>query len=184
MTEQSITLGGGCFWCVEAAFLELGGVLSAESGYAGGHDPAPDYRSVCAGTTGHAEVVRIRFDADAIPLDEVLKVFFTVHDPTQLNRQGADVGTQYRSIVLFEAPEQEPVVRSVIEELEARDLWSGPFVTQVEPLTEFFSAEEYHRDYYRRNPNQGYCQVVISPKLAKMRASFGHRIRAGQTPSP
>lgn len=176
-----ITLGGGCFWCTEAAFLELRGVQSVEPGYAGGHDPSPTYESVCSGRTGHAEVVRVAFDPEVLPLDALLQVFFTVHDPTTRDRQGADVGTQYRSIVLYQDEEQEQVVRSVMAKLEAEGLWPHPFVTEVAPLTRFFPAEPYHVDYYRRNAGQPYCQVVISPKLAKVRREFAHRIRRDST---
>jgi peptide-methionine (S)-S-oxide reductase len=174
---EYITLGGGCFWCTEAAFLELDGVQRVEPGYAGGHDPSPTYESVCSGRTGHAEVVRVGFDPDVLPLDALIEVFFTVHDPTTRDRQGADVGTQYRSVVLYENEEQERVARAVMERLQADGVWPDAFVTEVVPLTRFFPAESYHLDYYRRNVGQPYCQVVISPKLAKVRREFAHRIR-------
>jgi peptide-methionine (S)-S-oxide reductase len=176
---EHITLGGGCFWCVEAAVLELDGVQSAEPGYAGGHDPAPTYEAVCGGRTGHAEVVRVGFDPAILPLDVLLRVFFAVHDPTTPNRQGADVGPQYRSIVLYEHPAQEAVVRSVIGEMVGEGLWPDPVVTEVVPLDRFFPAEPYHVDYYRRNPGQSYCRVVISPKIAKVRREFSQRLRGG-----
>ena len=175
--HESITLGGGCFWCVEAGLQALEGVFDVQSGYAGGAHPAPTYREVCAGTTGHAEVVRVRFDPEVLPLEELLTAFFTLHDPTTLNRQGADVGTQYRSVILWESPEQEPVAREVIRDLEAQGLWGKPVVTEIAPLRRFHQAEDYHDDYYRRNPEQPYCQVVINPKLAKLRERFGHRMR-------
>lgn len=174
---EYITLGGGCFWCVEAAALELDGVASVAPGYAGGHDPEPTYEAVCTGRTGHAEVVRVGFDPAILPLDVLLRIFFTVHDPTTRDRQGADVGPQYRSIVLFERPEHEAVVRSVIQEMEGRGLWPDPVVTEVVPLDRFFPAEQYHVDYYRRNSGQPYCQVVISPKIAKVRREFSERLR-------
>ncbi len=176
---EYVTLGGGCFWCVEAAVLELDGVQSVVPGYAGGHDPAPTYESVCTGRTGHAEVVRVGFDPGVLPLDVLLRVFFTVHDPTTPNRQGADVGPQYRSIVLYEHPDQEAVVRSVIEEMVGEGLWPDPVVTEVVPLDRFFPAEPYHVDYYRRNSGQSYCRVVISPKIAKVRREFSQRLRGG-----
>ena len=171
------TFAGGCFWCVEAVFDELRGVERVESGYAGGSVPDPSYQQVCAGTTGHAEVVRVTYDPDAVSYRDLLGVFFTAHDPTQLNRQGADVGTQYRSAVFYHTPEQREAAEQVIAEMEAQKVWDAPVVTTLEPLTEFYPAEDYHRDYYRRNPEQGYCRVVIAPKVAKFRQKFHDRLK-------
>ncbi len=170
-------MAGGCFWCLEAAFLELKGVERVESGYAGGHLPDPTYEQVCTGTTGHAEVVRVTFDPSVIAYRDVLQVFFTVHDPTTLNRQGADAGTQYRSAIFYATPEQRATAESVIGEVAASGVRKGKIVTEVAPLAVFYPAEEYHRDYYRRNPNQGYCQIVIAPKVAKVRKAFFDRLR-------
>jgi len=176
-SSETITLGGGCFWCVEAAFAELRGVLKVESGYAGGHAPAPTYREVCSGTTGHAEVVDVTFDPSEISLKEILQVFFTVHDPTTLNRQGHDVGTQYRSVIYTRSPEQAETARQVIQEIEASGVWNAPLVTQVEPLTQFYRAEDYHQDYYSLNGNQPYCRAVIAPKIDKLRKLYRDRLK-------
>jgi peptide-methionine (S)-S-oxide reductase len=162
-------LGGGCFWCLEAVYEQLRGVIEVTSGYAGGHAPAPTYRAVCSGTTGHAEVVRVVFDPNVITYREILEAFFAIHDPTTLNRQGADTGTQYRSVILYADEEQKKVAEEMIRELGASARWSGPIVTEVAPLEQFHTAERDHWDYYRRNPAQPYCQIVISPKLAKAR---------------
>lgn len=167
---ETITLGGGCFWCVEAVFQLLRGVHEVTPGYAGGHVANPTYRQVCGKDTGHAEVVQVTFDPGEVSLRELLNIFFTTHDPTTPNRQGADVGPQYRSIILYETGEQKRVAEEVIADFTARDAWSAPIVTEVEPLEAFYPAEEEHRDFYRRNPNQGYCQAVIAPKVAKLRA--------------
>ena len=169
MAIETATLGGGCFWCLEAAFQRLKGVVSVVSGYAGGTVPDPGYRQVCTGTTGHAEVVQVGFDNALIDFATLLRVFFSIHDPTTLNRQGADVGTQYRSVIFYHDDSQAAIARALIAELGAEGLWDGPIVTQVLPLPTFYPAEPYHQDYYRQNPHQGYCQVVISPKLAKLR---------------
>ena len=166
------TLGGGCFWCLEPLFDDLIGVHRVVPGYAGGDIPNPTYQAVCAGTTGHAEVVQIDYDPDMISFRQLLEVFFTMHDPTTLNRQGADVGTHYRSIVLYHDEEQKRVTDEVIADLQGQELWSKPFTTQVEPLGEFYEAEEYHHRYYERNPGQGYCMAVIAPKVAKFRKKF------------
>lgn len=174
---ETATLAGGCFWCLEAVYELLRGVESVESGYAGGHVPNPSYEAVCAGTTGHAEVVRVAFDPDEITYRDLLDVFFTIHDPTTLNRQGADVGTQYRSAIYFESPEQEATAREAIADLTAQRLWDDPIVTKVAPLDVFYPAEDYHAQYYRRNAWQPYCQVVIAPKVAKARAKFVERLR-------
>jgi len=170
MTIETATLGGGCFWCVEAAYLGLKGVQSVVSGYAGGSIENPSYRQVCAGTTGHAEVVQVTFDPGLIDFRTVLEVFFTIHDPTTPNRQGADVGTQYRSVIFYHSDAQRETAERLVAELAADGVWPDPIVTEIAPAPVFYPAEEYHQDYYRRNPDQGYCQAVISPKLAKLRA--------------
>jgi peptide-methionine (S)-S-oxide reductase len=175
---ETATLGGGCFWCVEAVFRQLQGVEEVVSGYAGGTLEDPDYESVCRGGTGHAEVVQVRFDPDVLGYREVLEVFFTVHDPTTPGRQGADVGEQYRSIILTHSPEQERQARAIIAELEEEKAFEDPIVTEVVPAGPFYPAEEYHQDYYRRNPAQGYCQAVIRPKLAKFRKSWSQKLKA------
>lgn len=175
---ETATLGGGCFWCLEAVYQELEGVERVEPGYAGGHAPEPTYRQVCAGTTGHAEVVRVDFDPDVVSYRDVLEVFFAIHDPTTPDRQGSDVGPQYRSIVLVDSPEQRETAEGLIEELEREGAYGGaPIVTEVEPLETFWPAEEHHRDYYRENPDQPYCRFVIDPKLAKFRKAFAARRR-------
>ncbi|MGH7644369.1 MAG: peptide-methionine (S)-S-oxide reductase MsrA [Gemmatimonadales bacterium] len=166
------TLGGGCFWCLEAVFEQLRGVTKVASGYAGGRDANPTYEAVCSGTTGHAEVVQITFDPAAITYRELLEVFFTIHDPTTLNRQGPDSGTQYRSVVFYHSPEQRATAERVIAELEAAKLWDDPVVTERAALTAFYPAEGYHQEYYRRNANQPYCRVVIAPKVAKLRSKY------------
>ena len=171
------TLAGGCFWCLEAAFDQLDGVERVQSGYAGGTVPNPTYEQVCTGRTGHAEVVQVTFDAGVISYRDLLKVFFVVHDPTTLNRQGGDVGTQYRSAVFYHTPEQNAEAQRVIAELSGAKVWDDPIVTGVVPLDRFYPAEEYHRDYYRRNPDQGYCQVVIAPKVAKVRKQYFNRLK-------
>lgn len=175
------TLGGGCFWCLEAAFAELRGVEAVEPGYAGGHVPDPTYREVCSGGTGHAEVVRIRFDPEAVSFRTLLGVFFTIHDPTTPNRQGADVGPQYRSIILYRSEEQRAEAESVIAELEEEGVWDAPIVTEVVPLEAFHPAEEEHRAYFRKHPERAYCQVVIRPKLAKLRSAFPDRLGGART---
>ncbi len=166
------TLGGGCFWCLEAVYDELRGVEQVVSGYAGGAVANPSYQQVCAGTTGHAEVVQIAFDPQVISFKELLEVFFTIHDPTTPNRQGHDVGTQYRSIILYHSPEQWAIAEQTIEQLGAARVWDAPIVTEIRPYTEFYPAEEYHQEYFRRNPQQPYCQVVVAPKVAKARKQF------------
>jgi peptide-methionine (S)-S-oxide reductase len=170
-TEKA-TLGGGCFWCLEPMFDDLIGVDQVVPGYAGGNNPNPSYQEVCSGTTGHAEVVQIRYDPQQISFRQLLEIFFSIHDPTTLNRQGADVGSQYRSIILYQDEEQKRVAGEVIAELEQRKLWNGSIVTQMEPLGTFYEAEEYHHRYFERNPAQGYCSVVIAPKVAKFRKKF------------
>ena len=169
MASETATLGGGCFWCVEAALLDLKGIQSVVSGYAGGTPPNPSYRQVCTGTTGHAEVVQVTFDPALIDYRTLLEVFFTVHDPTTLNRQGADAGTQYRSVIFWHSAAQRDTAAEVIARLTRDQVWPHPIVTEVSPVPTFYPAEDYHQNYYRQNPYQGYCQAVISPKLAKLR---------------
>jgi peptide-methionine (S)-S-oxide reductase len=166
------TLGGGCFWCLEAVYDELKGVDSVVSGYAGGNVANPSYDQVCSGRTGHAEVTQITFDPRVISFKELLDVFFTIHDPTTLNRQGHDVGTQYRSIILFHSPEQQAVAKQTIAELSAAHLWDKPIVTDVQPFTVFYPAEAYHQEYFAKNTYQPYCQAIIVPKVAKARKHF------------
>ena len=176
-TRQEVaTLAGGCFWCLDAAFRLLKGVTKVESGYAGGTRPNPTYEQVCTGTTGHAEVAQITFDPSAISYRDLLDVFFTIHDPTQLNRQGADVGTQYRSAIFPHSDEQRAEAERTIAELEATGAWDAPIVTTIEPLTKFYPAETYHQDYFARNPRQPYCQAVIAPKIAKLRKKHFERL--------
>lgn len=180
MSEQATetaTFGGGCFWCLEAAFEQLEGVAEVVSGYAGGVSADPDYKSVCAGNTGHAEVVRLRFDPAVIDYAELIEVFFSIHDPTTRNRQGGDVGTQYRSIVLTENEEQARIAATAMKALDESGIWPRPAVTEIETLTRFYLAEDYHQDYYRQNSGEGYCQIVISPKLKKFREKFAELLR-------
>jgi peptide-methionine (S)-S-oxide reductase len=175
--HETATLGGGCFWCVEAAFMELRGVTRVESGYAGGNVERPSYQQVCAGTTGHAEVVQVDFDPAQISFRDLLDVFFTVHDPTTKDRQGADVGTQYRSAIFYHSPEQKAVAEQAIAELQADGVWKG-IVTELAPLDTFWPAEAYHREYYRRHPDQAYCRAVIAPKIAKLRHHHLEKLRS------
>ena len=175
--HELATLAGGCFWCLEAVFDQLKGVEKVESGYAGGTRSNPTYEQVCSGATGHAEVVQVTFDPEVVSYQELLEVFFTIHDPTTVDRQGNDVGTQYRSAVFYHSPEQQATVTRVIGEMEATHLFDDPIVTQVVPLTQFFPAEDYHRDYYERNPSQGYCRAVIAPKVAKARKTFLEKLK-------
>lgn len=172
MAEQSAVLGGGCFWCTEAAFQNLKGVSRAVPGYAGGPSVAPTYEQVCTGTTGHAEVVRVTFDPEVIAYKTLLKVFFTVHDPTTLNRQGNDIGSQYRSIVLYADEAQKKEAEEFIAEINRE--FDGKIVTEVKPLKDFYEAEEYHHDYFKKNPLSGYCMMIVSPKVAKIRKEFAH----------
>lgn len=176
-SREVATLGGGCFWCTEAVFSELKGVDRVDSGYAGGTTPNPTYEQVCSGRTGHAEVVQVTFDPKVLSYHDLLSVFFSIHDPTTLNRQGADVGTQYRSVVFYHNDAQKETAFRVIRELEEQKLWRKRFVTEVAPFPAFYPAEEYHRDYFRRNPSGGYCQIVIAPKVAKFRSKFADRLR-------
>jgi peptide-methionine (S)-S-oxide reductase len=171
------TLAGGCFWCLEAVYDQLRGVEDVVSGYAGGRAKNPSYKEVCAGTTGHAEVVQLTFDPAAISFRELLEVFFTIHDPTTLNRQGADVGTQYRSAIYYHSPEQKAIAEQVIAEINAAKLWPAPIVTEVTPFQAFYPAEDYHQEYFARNPTQGYCSFVIAPKVAKFRKQYLDRLK-------
>ena len=171
------TLAGGCFWCLEAVYNELRGVESVVSGYAGGHDLSPTYEAVCSGTTGHAEVVQIAYDPDMVSFRELLEVFFTIHDPTTLNRQGNDVGTQYRSAVYFHDEEQRLIAEEVIEEMTVAGVWDDPIVTEVTALDMFFEAEEYHQRYFEKNPFQPYCFVVVRPKVSKFRKKFVSKLK-------
>lgn len=170
--HQVATLAGGCFWCLEAVFDEVKGVVSVESGYAGGHMDNPSYRAVCSGNTGHAEVVQVTFDPKSVSYRDLLNVFFAIHDPTTLNRQGADVGTQYRSAIFYHNDEQKQIAEELIRELNARKIWDRPIVTEVAKLDKFFMAEDYHQEYFANNPYQPYCQAVVAPKVAKFRKHF------------
>ena len=173
---ETATLGGGCFWCLDAVFRDLRGVESVVSGYAGGRVENPSYRDVCSGTTGHAEVIQVTFNPDVISFRDLLDVFFTIHDPSTLNRQGADTGTQYRSVILYHSPEQRATAQEAIDELEREHVWDAPIVTELAPFTAFFRAERYHQDYYANNPDQAYCQIVIAPKVAKFRKRHLERL--------
>ena len=175
--SEVATLAGGCFWCIEAVIEQLQGVQRVESGYIGGDVPNPSYQLVCTGTTGHAEAVQVTFDPDVLSYRDLLRVFFTVHDPTTLNRQGPDVGTQYRSEIFAHTDEQEDAALEVIAEINATGVWDRRIVTEVSPVADFYPAEDYHREYYRRNGSQPYCQVVISPKVAKFRKQFQDRLK-------
>lgn len=166
------TFAGGCFWCTEAAFMQLQGVRRVQPGYMGGHDPAPTYEKICRGDSGHAEVVQLDYDPDEIPFEVLLTVFFTVHDPTTLNRQGHDVGSQYRSAIFYHSPTQQAAAAAMIASLDAEGIWPAPIVTELSPAGVFHVAEDYHHDYFRRNPEQGYCRAVVGPKAAKVRQAF------------
>lgn len=171
------TLGGGCFWCLEAVFEQVEGVESVVSGYAGGSHPDPGYDEVCAGNTGHAEVVQIAFDPNVISFREILEIFFSIHDPTTLNRQGNDIGTQYRSVIFYHTPEQKDVATALIAELEAQRVWDAQIVTQLLSAPSFYRAEDYHQQYFRNHPGQGYCTYVVAPKVAKFRKRFLSRLK-------
>ena len=173
MKEAQLILGGGCFWCLDAVYREVLGVLECTSGYAGGARPNPSYEQICTGATGHAEVVKLRFDADQVSLERLLEIFFTIHDPTTLNRQGADTGTQYRSVIFCGDDAQRYAVTEFISQLSQAEIFDDPIVTEISDAVPFYDAEEYHQDYFRRNPGQGYCRVVVSPKVAKYRQLFG-----------
>lgn len=177
--REVATLGGGCFWCLEAVFEQIRGVEKVESGYAGGTVANPSYQDVCGGATGHAEVVQVTFDPEVISFRELLDVFFAVHDPTTLNRQGNDVGTQYRSAVFYHSPEQREAAARVIDEINGQRVWPNPIVTEVVPFPGFWKAELYHQGYFRNNPTQGYCQWVVAPKLAKARRAFATKMKDG-----
>jgi len=169
---QTATLAGGCFWCLEAVYDEIKGVHSVESGYAGGHMDNPTYRAVCNGDTGHAEVIQVHFDPNVVSYRDLLNVFFAIHDPTTLNRQGADVGTQYRSAIFYHDEEQKKIAEDLIKNLNAQNIWDKPIVTEVAPLDNFYMAEDYHQEYYARNPYQPYCMAVVAPKVSKFRKHF------------
>jgi peptide-methionine (S)-S-oxide reductase len=175
--HETATLAGGCFWCLEAAFDALAGVIKVEPGYMGGQAEHPTYEQVCGGRTGHAEVVRIRFDPDSIGFKDLLEVFFSLHDPTQLNRQGNDIGTQYRSAIFCHSPAQQAEAEATIDTLRAEAVFDAPIVTEVVPAATFWPAENYHRDYFNNHPEQPYCQAVVSPKVAKIRTKFAQRLK-------
>lgn len=174
MATETATLGGGCFWCLEAVYQQLKGVQAVESGYSGGHVPHPTYGQVCDGTTGHAEVVRVTFDPATVGYREILEVFFTVHDPTTLNRQGNDVGTQYRSVIYYHSSQQQDTAKHVIAEMA--NVWDAPIVTELSPAADYYRAEDYHQNYFQQNPLQGYCAFVVAPKVAKFREIFAERL--------
>jgi peptide-methionine (S)-S-oxide reductase len=176
--EEIATLGGGCFWCVEAVYLEAAGVTSVMSGYMGGAKPNPTYEQVCGGNTGHVEVVQLKFDPTVITYRDVLEIFFATHDPTTLNRQGNDAGTQYRSVIFYYSPEQKATAEAVIRDLTAEKAFPNPIVTAIEPATEFYPAEDYHQQYFENHPNQPYCAFVVSPKVQKFRKKFAERLKA------
>ena len=169
---NTATLAGGCFWCLEAVFDDVKGVHGVESGYAGGHVANPTYQAVCNGDTGHAEVIQVHFDSSIVSYRDLLNVFFAIHDPTTLNRQGADVGTQYRSAIFYHNDDQKMIAEQLIDELNTQSIWNAPIVTEVSPLDNFYMAEDYHQEYFARNPNQPYCQAVVAPKVAKFRKHF------------
>ena len=175
--KEVATLGGGCFWCLEAVFQQLKGVEKVESGYAGGQLANPNYRQVCSGTTGHAEVVQVIFDPGTIAYKDILEVFFSTHDPTTLNRQGADIGTQYRSAIFYHTPDQKKIAEEVVEKIGSSGLWDGRIVTEITPFKAFYPAEDYHQEYYKTNPEQPYCQVVIAPKVAKFRKQYFEKLK-------
>ena len=176
-TQQQATLAGGCFWCIESAFNQIDGVISAKSGYAGGPVQSPSYEQVCSGQTGHAEVVRVEFDAEQISFREVLEIFFALHDPTQLNRQGNDVGSQYRSAVFYHNEEQKAEAENIIAEITDEQIWPDPVVTEVVKINNYFEAEAYHQDYFNNNPQNRYCNMVVAPKLAKFKKTFASRLK-------
>ena len=179
---EVVTLGGGCFWCLQPAFRELRGVERVVVGYSGGKVKDPTYEQVCTEGTGHAEVVQVAFDRNVISFDEILRVFFTIHDPTTLNRQGNDTGAQYRSAIFYHTPEQKATSKHLVKELEAARLWDDPFVTEVTPFAEFYVGEDYHQDYFKKNPWAGYCRAIIAPKVAKFRKEWREKLKVGTTP--
>jgi peptide-methionine (S)-S-oxide reductase len=174
MAIETATLGGGCFWCLEAVYQELKGVQHVESGYAGGQVPNPRYEQVCEGSTGHAEVVQVQFDTSVVGYREVLEIFFTIHDPTTLNRQGNDIGTQYRSVIYYHDDAQRETAAQVIAEMA--NVWDAPIVTELSPLPVYYKAEAYHQNYFRQNPLQGYCAYIVAPKVAKFRKTYSDRL--------
>jgi peptide-methionine (S)-S-oxide reductase len=175
--REIATLGGGCFWCLDGVFKDLRGIEKVESGYTGGHVKNPSYQAVCTGTTGHAEVVQLTFNPNEVSFKEILEIFFTIHDPTTLNRQGYDEGTQYRSAIFYHSPEQKEIAEQVIDELNAAKIWGNPIVTEVSPIGDFYVAEGYHQNYFENNPNQPYCRAVVEPKVAKFRKYFFEKLK-------
>jgi methionine-S-sulfoxide reductase len=175
MNKQSIVIGGGCFWCIEALFVRISGVIHAQSGYAGGHTQSPEYDAVCSGTTGHAEVVKLDYDSNIISLETILQIFWTMHDPTTPNRQGADIGTQYRSIVLYQNDDQKKIIEKVKQTMQS--YWSEPIITEVVALEKFWSAEDYHQNYFENHPENTYCTLVINPKISKLKQTFKHLLK-------
>jgi peptide-methionine (S)-S-oxide reductase len=178
-TQETATLGGGCFWCLEAVYQEMAGVLSVASGYMGGHVENPTYEQVCGGRTGHVEVTQLVFDPAVVSFRDILDVFFTIHDPTTLDRQGNDVGTQYRSAIFYHSDEQKSVAEDEIRKIDAEGIWSKPIVTEVRPAEKFYRAEDYHQEYFSNNPNQPYCAYIVAPKVKKFREKFAGRMRRG-----
>lgn len=176
-TTEIATLGGGCFWCLDPIYADLVGVEKVEAGYSGGEMAAPTYQQVCSGITGHAEVVQVTFDPQVITYEDILKIFFTIHDPTTLNRQGADVGTQYRSVIFYHDQHQKETAERVLQEIESEGIWNNSIVTQIAPFETFYVAEDYHQDYFKNNPGQGYCRVVIAPKVAKFRQKYAEKLK-------
>lgn len=175
-SNEVTTLGGGCFWCLDAIFRDLEGVVKVESGYSGGTLHNPTYEEVCSGKTGHAEVVQLTFNPQKVSFGEILDIFFTIHDPTQLNRQGADIGSQYRSVIFYHSTRQKLVSEQVIRKLEEANLWKNPIVTEISPFKTFYRAEDYHQDYFNKNPDQSYCQFVIAPKIIKFRMKYENKL--------
>lgn len=175
MATEIATLGGGCFWCTEAVFQQLKGVLEVESGYTGGEVPNPTYEQICEGTTGHAEVVKLTFDPEVISYREILEVFFTIHDPTTPNRQGNDVGTQYRSVIYTHSPQQQDTAKHVISEMA--NVWDAPIVTELSPIGDYYKAEDYHQNFFRQHPMQGYCAFIVAPKVSKFRQTFADKVK-------
>ena len=177
MNIETATLAGGCFWCLEAVYLDVKGVQKVESGYTGGQVANPTYEAVCTGRTGHAEVIQITYDADVVSFEDLLDIFFTIHDPTTLNRQGNDVGTQYRSAIYYHTPQQSDIAKQKIADVNASKIWDNPIVTEITPLGTYYPGEDYHQNYYARNPYQGYCRVIIAPKVAKFRKQHLARLK-------
>lgn len=179
-TNETATLGGGCFWCLEAVYKDIKGVMAIKPGYAGGKVVAPTYEEVCTGRTGHAEVVQIEFDPGVITYKEILEIFFFIHDPTTLNREGNDIGTQYRSVIFYHSPEQKYAAKKIISLLKEDQIYDEPIVTELVPLKNFYSAEEYHHNYYENNREKSYCQMVITPKVAKFRKKYMDKLKGGK----